>query len=73
MAANVGTLSDAHPEPRRRRERASVQVMVKLTPSQAAGVDRMCERLSEPRRAVTIKRLLDAVIKRSDEEAGGDG
>lgn len=44
--------------------------MLKLTESQLAGIDRMCERLGEPRRAVTIKRLLDAVIKRSDEERG---
>jgi hypothetical protein len=51
-------------------DRASEQVMLKLTPSQLAGVDRMCERLGEPRRAVTIKRLLDAVVKRSDEESG---
>lgn len=43
-------------------------VMVRLSPEEAAGLDRLCERFGA-KRGPTLRRLLAATVKRHDQEA----
>lgn len=45
----------------------SVNVMVRLTPEDAEGLDRLCERFKD-KRGPTLRRLLAAGVKRHDQE-----
>lgn len=51
--------------------RATAGVLLKFEPEELAGVERVAERMGY-RRATAIKKLLAAVVKRSDAEHGED-
>lgn len=55
-----------------RRPRATEAVLIKLTPDELAGIDRVVGRMGYAKRAPTVKALLAAVVKRSDAEHGED-
>lgn len=47
---------------------ATVNVMVRLTPAQAEGLDRLCERY-KAKRAVVVRRVLEAHVRAVEEES----